>query len=176
MKKSRLATLVLLGAILVAVQAKATSLNWTSDTCVTVDHTFHVCKPSEKWDTVKTGNSDLRPVEWVYHKNGPNPRITLRYNPAATGKTAHDYAKVVSSNLKADGLKVDSIKNENIAGRNVSVIRGTNTANGFRYLVGVWRNKSKGFELHCSAQSGDFPSYEPACRASIQSVRIVNEH
>ncbi len=173
--KHRTIALVLGGALLLtASSAKAIDLDWTSKNCVTVDQTFHVCKPGEQWDTQKTKDW-AAPVKWVLHRSGANPIIWLRYDQSVTGKTAHDYAKDVKSRLQGRGITVESIRNKTINGRNVSMINGVDNSSGLRYEVAVWRNKNKGFNLECTAAAQDFGVYEPHCQASIQSARILRE-
>lgn len=160
--------------ILTASAAQAVDLNWVDKNTVIVDSTFQVSKPGKQWDTQKT-NDWAAPVKWVLHKEGANPIIWLRYDQSVRGKTAHDYANDVKSRLRARGVSVDSVRNQVISGRNISLISGTDNASGFRYLVGVWRNRNKGFNLECTAAAQDFAVYEPHCMASIQSARILRE-
>lgn len=159
---------------LVASTAGAVALNWVDKNTVVIDGTFQVSKPGTQWDTQKT-NDWAAPVKWVLHKSGANPIIWLRYDQAVRGKTAHDYAQDVKGRLKARGINVESIRNQTISGRNVALVSGIDNASGLRYLVGVWRNRNKGFNLECTAAASDFGVYEPHCMASIQSVRILKE-
>jgi len=165
-----------LGAVMLlsASKAKAVDLNWVDKNTVIVDGTFQVSKPGKEWDTQKTEDW-AAPVKWVLHKSGANPIIWLRYDQAARGKTAHDYAQDVKSRLRARGIQVESVRNQTISGRNISLISGVDNNSGFRYLVGVWRNRNKGFNLECTAATQDFGVYEPHCMAAIQSARILRE-
>jgi opacity protein-like surface antigen len=160
--------------LLSATVAQAVDLNWVDKNTVIVDGTFQVSKPGKEWDTQKTQDW-AAPVKWVLHKEGANPIIWLRYDQAVRGKTAHDYANDVKSRLRARGVSVESVRNQVISGRNVSLISGVDNSSGFRYLVGVWRNRNKGFNLECTAASADFGVYEPHCMAAIQSARILKE-
>ncbi|MBI4411271.1 MAG: hypothetical protein HY541_02165 [Deltaproteobacteria bacterium] len=161
-------------ALFVAIStAHAVQIDWEGKNCLTIDSAFYVCKPDHKWDTQKT-KEDHRPIKWVYHEEGANPIIWLRYDDA-TGKTAHDYAKFVKKDLESRGIAVKSIKNEVISGRNVSIIEGVNSGTNLRYQVGVWRNQAKGFNLECSASIDNFSEYQHHCRKAIESVKIVNE-
>ncbi|HEX5036026.1 MAG TPA: hypothetical protein VFX30_02605 [bacterium] len=160
--------------LLTATAAQAIDLNWVDKNTVIVDGTFQVSKPGKEWDTQKTQDWSA-PVKWVLHKEGANPVIWLRYDQAVRGKTAHDYARDVKSRLKARGVSVESVRNQVISGRNVALISGMDNASGFRYLVGVWRNRNKGFNLECTAEAKDFGVYEPHCMAAIQSARILRE-
>lgn len=161
-------------ALLTATAAQAVDLNWVDKNTVIVDNTFQVSKPGKQWDTQKT-NDWARPVKWVLHRGGMNPEIWLGYDQAVRGKTAHDYARDVKSRLQARGLTELTIRNQVISGRNIALITGTDHAANKRYLVGVWRNRNKGFNLECTAATQDFGVYEPHCMASIQSARILRE-
>jgi hypothetical protein len=176
MKKTKLALAAGAAMLLTAsvAQAQSVDLNWIDKNTVIVDSTFQVSKPGKQWDTQKT-NDWAAPVKWVLHKSGANPIIWLRYDQAVRGKTAHDYAKDVQSRLKSRGISDLRIRNQVISGRNVALISGVDNASGFRYLVGVWRNRNKGFNLECTAEAKDFSVYEPHCMASIQSARILRE-
>ena len=175
MKHHRKLVVAVAGAVILAsATAGAVNLNWIDKNTVVIDGTFQVSKPGKEWDTQKT-NDWAAPVKWVLHRSGANPIIWLRYDQAVTGKTAHDYAQDVKGRLRARGITVESIRNQVISGRNVSLISGVDNSSGFRYLVGVWRNRNVGFNLECTAASQDFGVYEPHCMASIQSVRIVSE-
>lgn len=160
--------------LLAATAAQAVDLNWVDKNTVIVDSTFQVSKPGKEWDTQKT-NDWAAPVKWVLHKEGANPIIWLRYDQSVRGKTAHDYAKDVQSRLKSRGVSDLRVRNQVISGRNISLISGVDNASGLRYLVGVWRNRNKGFNLECTAAASDFGVYEPHCMASIQSARILRE-
>ena len=161
--------------ILAASAASAVDLNWVDKNTVIVDGTFQVSKPGKQWDTQKT-NDWAAPVKWVLHKSGANPIIWLRYDQAVRGKTAHDYANDVKSRLRSRGISELKIRNQVISGRNVALISGVDNSSGFRYLVGVWRNQNKGFNLECTAATSDFSVYEPHCMAAIQSARILREN
>ena len=174
MKHPKLVLAVGAVVLLAASVASAVDLNWVDKNTVIVDGTFQVSKPGKEWDTQKTEDW-AAPVKWVLHKSGANPIIWLRYDQAVRGKTAHDYAQDVKSRLKARGVSVQSIRNQVISGRNISLISGVDNSSGFRYLVGVWRNRNKGFNLECTAASSDFGVYEPHCMASMQSARILRE-
>ena len=174
MKHPKLVLAVGAVVLLAASVASAVDLNWFDKNTVIVDGTFQVSKPGKEWDTQKTEDW-AAPVKWVLHKSGANPIIWLRYDQAVRGKTAHDYAQDVKSRLKARGVSVQSIRNQVISGRNISLISGVDNSSGFRYLVGVWRNRNKGFNLECTAASSDFGVYEPHCMASMQSARILRE-
>lgn len=172
--QKKLALVVGALTVLTASVAGAVDLNWVDKNTVIVDGTFQVSKPGKQWDTQNT-NDWAAPVKWVLHKSGANPIIWLRYDQAVRGKTAHDYAQDVKSRLRARGIQVESVRNQVISGRNVSLISGVDNNSGFRYLVGVWRNKNKGFNLECTAATSEFGVYEPHCMASIQSARILRE-
>lgn len=174
MKHQKLVLAVGAVVLLAASVASAVDLNWVDKNTVIVDGTFQVSKPGSEWDTQKTEDW-AAPVKWVLHKSGANPIIWLRYDQAVRGKTAHDYAQDVKSRLKARGVSVQSIRNQVISGRNISLISGVDNSSGFRYLVGVWRNRNKGFNLECTAASSDFGVYEPHCMAAMQSARILRE-
>lgn len=158
----------------VAAKAQAVSLDWQGNRCVVVDRTFKVCKPGKNWDTQKTGD-DHRPVKWEYHRRDVNPVISLNYDWTASGKTAHDYAKVVKSDLASRGVKFHSTKNTVINGRNVTIIEASNPGKDLRYLIGVWRNKAKGFYLMGSSNPAQFDRFRPDFQQAINSVEIVNE-
>lgn len=172
--QKKLALMVGALSLLAASVASAVDLNWVDKNTVIVDGTFQVSKPGKEWDTQKT-NDWAAPVKWVLHRMGANPVIWLRYDQAVRGKTAHDYAQDVKSRLNARGVQVEAVRNQVINGRNVSLISGVDSAGGFRYLVGVWRNRDKGFNLECTAALQDFAVYEPHCMAAIQSARILRE-
>lgn len=174
MKHPKLVLAVGAVVLLAASVASAVDLNWVDKNTVIVDGTFQVSKPGSEWDTQKTQDW-AAPVKWVLHKSGANPIIWLRYDQAVRGKTAHHYAQDVKSRLKARGVTVDSIRNQVISGRNVSLVSGVDNNSGFRYLVGVWRNRDKGFNLECTAATSDFSVYEPHCMAAMQSARILKE-
>lgn len=172
--KKHLVLAVGAAVLLTASVAKAVDLNWVDKNTVIVDGTFQVSKPGSEWDTQKTEDWSA-PVKWVLHKSGANPIIWLRYDQAVRGKTAHDYANDVKSRLRARGISSLTVRNQVISGRNISLISGVDSSSGFRYLVGVWRNRNKGFNLECTAATVDFSVYEPHCMASIQSARILKE-
>ncbi|MBI2340135.1 MAG: hypothetical protein HYU99_07220 [Deltaproteobacteria bacterium] len=153
--------------------AHAVQIDWQGSDCLTIDSTFHVCKPDHKWDTQKT-KQENRPIKWVYHEVGANPIIWLRYDDAA-GKTAHDYAKFVRQDLESRGVVIQSVKNKVLNGRNVSIITGVKSDTNLKYMVGVWRNQAKGFNLECSASTDNFGKYEWHCMKAIESVKIVSE-
>ena len=153
--------------------AHAVQIDWLDKKCLVIDAAFQVCKPDHKWDTQKT-REDHRPIKWVYHEEGANPIIWLRYDDAA-GKTAHDYAKFVRKELESRGIVVKSVQNKVMNGRNVSLITGVNSGTNLRYLVGVWRNQAKGFNLECSASIDNFSEYEHHCLKAIDSVKVVSE-
>jgi len=174
MHQKKFALIVGALSVLAASVASAVDLNWVDKNTVIVDGTFQVSKPGSEWDTQKT-NDWAAPVKWVLHKSGANPIIWLRYDQAVRGKTAHDYANDVKSRLRARGVQVESVRNQVISGRNISLISGVDNSSGFRYLVGVWRNHNKGFNLECTAATADFGVYEPHCMAAMQSARILKE-
>ena len=161
-------------ALAMAPKAHAVNLDWEGNKCVTVDHSFKVCKPGSDWDTQKTGE-DRRPVKWEYHRKDVNPAIVLNYDWDAKGKTAHDYAQVVKSRLADRGVKTLSIKNTVINGRNVSIMKAKNPGKDLEYTIGVWRNQAKGFYLMCSANPGQFDNFQDEFLKSIKSVEIVSE-
>lgn len=174
MKRSITVFLAVLAVSFSAAAAHAVSLDWEGKKCVIVDGSFKVCKPDSEWDTQKT-QDDSRPIKWVLHKEDVNPIIWLRYDQNVTGQTAHDYAKVLRGSLESRGVDVQKTKNLVIKGRNVSIIEGKNAGNDLKYLVGVWRNKAKGFALECTANPGDFEDYRDECMTAIESVKIVSE-
>ena len=158
--------------LLAASAAKAVDLDWTDKECVTVDRTFHVCKPSASWDTQ---TKDLRDeaVRWVLHRNGPNPIIKLVYDENATGKTAHDYAKRVRGDLSTRGLHVEKVDNRVINGRNVSLITANDPDGKLDYLVAVYRDQNKGLKLECTAPKDNFSFFAQEFMSSINSVKFV---
>lgn len=162
------------GLLLAASSAGAVDLDWNDKNCVTVDRTFHVCKPSGSWDTQSGKGSRDEAVRWVLHRSGANPIIKLLYKPA-TGKTAHDYAKVVREDLELRGLAIKKVENRVVNGRNVSLITASDTeAEGkLNYLVAVYRDQEKGLLLECTAGKEDFTFMSQEFMASVNSVRFV---
>lgn len=171
MNFKKAAFLVGLAGFLFATGAQAVDLNWTSKTCVVVDSTFSVCKPSKSWDTQTKSIVD-EPVRWVLHRSGANPIIKLLYDTNPRGKTAHDYAKYVKQDLEARQIKISKVENRVINGRNVSILSGQGSDN-FGYLVAVYRDGGKGLRLECTASNENFSFFSQEFMASINSVRFV---
>lgn len=173
MKSHKSLALAFAGAVmLVASSAGAVDLNWVSKTCVVVDGTFQVCKPSPSWDT-QTKDIREEAVRWVLHRSGANPIIKLIYDGNARGKTAHDYARLVKKDLEARGLKANAIQNKVINGRNVSLINATDSDGKLEYLVAVYRDQSKGLKLECTGPKDNFSFFAQEFRAAIDSVKFV---
>lgn len=174
MRKQVLAVAILMAAVVSLVGGKAQAagyLNWISKTCVIVDGTFQVCKPDTSWDT-QTKDISEEAVRWVLHRSGANPMMKLIYDPNATGKTAHEYAKKARRDMEARGIHVSGVQNRVINGRNVSLISGQ--SGGFNYLVAVYRDSSKGLKLECTGPSDTFSSFANNFMASIDSVRFMH--
>lgn len=161
-------------ASFVASEVLAVNLDWVSKTCVVVDGTFHVCKPSDSWDTQKTKGSRDEAVRWVLHRQGANPIIKLVYKSDVQGQTAHDYAKWVSKELELRGLKVTRTENRVVNGRNVSLINATDpeSEGKLNYLVAVYRDRNKGLQMECTAGKDDFTFFAQEFMSAINSVRF----
>ena len=153
--------------------AWAVNLEWTSKTCVVVDGTFHVCKPTPDWDT-QTKDVRDEAVRWVLHRQGANPMIRLIYDANATGKTAHDYGERVKKDLELSGLRVGKVEKRTINGRNVTLINASDPENEgkLNYLVAVYRDQAKGLRLTCSAGKDDFSFFSNEFMQSINSVHF----
>lgn len=156
---------------LLASSAGAVNLDWVSKTCVVIDSTFHVCKPSESWDTQKKSIVN-EPVRWVLHRSGYNPLIKLIYDSSVTGQTAHDYAKQVKKDLELRGIRVSKVDNRVVNGRNVSLIHGTSSDRDEEFLVAVYRDRDKGLRLECAADTKNFSLMSQEFMAAINSVRF----
>lgn len=173
MKSYRSVGFALAGAVvMIASTAGAVDLNWVSKTCVVVDGTFQVCKPSASWDT-QTKDIREEAVRWVLHRSGANPIIKLIYDGNARGKTAHDYARLVRRDLESRGLRVTNTQNRVINGRNVTLINATDSDGKLEYLVAVYRDQSKGLKLECTGPKDNFSFFAQEFRASIDSVKFV---
>jgi hypothetical protein len=173
MKSKKTIVVALAGAVMmIASTAGATDLNWVSKTCVVIDGTFHVCKPTPQWDT-QTKDIRNEAVRWVLHREGANPVIRLIYDSNATGKTAHDYAKQVKKDLAIEGLKVNNLQNRVINGRNVSLINASDPDGKLDYLVAVYRDGSKGLRLMCTAGKDNFSFFSNEFMQAINAVKFV---
>lgn len=156
-----------------ATAAIGENINWVSKQCFTVGP-VKMCKPSKNWDTQKTKDYNAK-YKFVLHRGGANPVCWLRFDESPKGKTAHSYANWLKGRYKQRGLSNLTIRKEVIAGRNVSFVSGTDMSKGFRYLVGVWRNRNAGVNLECTAQAKDFATYAPQFRNFIGSARFISE-
>lgn len=162
------------GILLAAGTAGAVNLDWVTKSCVVVDGAFHVCKPSDSWDTQTKEGSRDEAVRWVLHRQGANPIIKLVYKTDVSGKTAHDYGKQVKGELQLRGLKISKTENKVINGRNVAVISATDpeSEGKLNYLVAVYRDRNKGLQLECTAGKDDFSFFAQEFMASINSVKF----
>lgn len=174
MSKGKIVLGLAAGLLFLVSEALAVNLDWVSKTCVVVDSTFHVCKPSDSWDTQKTKGSRDEAVRWVLHRQGANPIIKLIYKSDVSGQTAHDYAKWVRKELELRGLKVTRTENRVINGRNVSILNAMDpeSEGKLNYLVAVYRDRSKGLQLECTAGKDDFSFFSQEFMAAINSVRF----
>lgn len=178
MKSSKTLSLIVgtLALLLISAGAMAmigNNINWINKSCFTVGP-VKLCKPSTNWDTQKTKDYNAK-FKFVLHKGGANPVCWLRFDENPKGKTAHSYANWLKGRYKQRGISNLTIRKEVIAGRNVSFVAGNDSNKGFKYLVGVWRNRDAGVHLECTAKSNDFATYEPQFRNFIGSARFVSE-
>lgn len=173
----KLAVAMAAGLLMAAASttAHAVNLNWTSKTCLIVDGTFQVCKPSTSWDT-QTKEIIDEPVRWVLHRKGPNPIIKLLYKTDVKGKTAHDYAKWVRQDLELRGLTIGKVENRTINGRNVTLINASDPENSgkLNYLVAVYRDQNKGVQMECTAAKENFSFFSQEFMAAIDSVHFIH--
>ncbi len=174
MKKGLLIAAAMVVGFFAATEAKAEGyLQWVSKTCVIVDGTFNVCKPSKSWDTQKKDIHD-EAVRWVLHRSGANPVIRLIYDPSATGNTAHEYGKRVKKDLELRGINVTKLENRVINGRNVSLISGRGGSDKLDYLVAVYRDQNKGLKLEFTAAPEDFGFFSNEfMTGTVNTVRFV---
>lgn len=170
--KAKSAALLTVGALLATATAQAVDLKWSGTTCFTMDSTFYVCKPDDKWDTQKTEES-LRPVKLVYHKGEANPVMWLIYDDLATATTAKDYAGNVRARYESRGLKDITVTKEVVGGRDVFIVSGTDTAKGSRFSTALfWRSgMNKSLQVEFTAADKDFSTYQPQFMATISSVK-----
>lgn len=157
----------------VAFAEVGTQFNWVDKLCAIVGP-VKICKPSKDWDTQKTEDYNAR-YKSVLHRGGANPVCWLRFDENPVGKTAHKYADWLKDRMMQRGLTEITQRKQVIDGRNVSFIGGYDAAKGFRYLVGVWRNREVGINLECTAESKDHAVYEPQFMSFITNLRIISE-
>lgn len=151
---------------------RAADLQWSSKNCVTVDGSFYLCKPDDKWDTQKTEESS-RPLKFVYHKGGANFVVWYGYDQNVTAKSADDYAGDVRARYETRGVKVEGVTKDRVEGRDVYTVGGLDTAKNFRYMMALFYRPgfSKTLQLEFVADAKDASAGEPQFRAFVQSVK-----
>lgn len=168
------ALILFVAGIFVASTASAADLKWSGTTCFTMDSSFYICKPDDKWNTQKTDEAN-RPVKLIYGKMGANPIIWIVLDNLASANSASDYASTVRSRYEARGLKDITVTKEVVGGRDVYIVSGTDQAKGSRFSTALfWRaGLSKVLQLEFTAAGQDFSTYQPQFMASVASVRDV---
>ncbi|MCP5468332.1 MAG: hypothetical protein H7A32_03595 [Deltaproteobacteria bacterium] len=137
-----------------------------------VDGMFQISKATDEWDT-QDSHQDNSPVKWVLHVSGDNPEVRLRYDFNPKGSDAFKYGVHVKDMLKSRGINVERVYYRNINGRKASIIKGIDRDREKRWLIAVWRNKSRGFLLECSVEPGKFHKYREQFNEMINSVHIL---
>lgn len=172
--KTKLALIFAAGAMLTASVASAVSLQWSSHTCFTMDSSFYICKPDDKWNTQET-NETLRPVKFIYGKTGANPIIWVQLDNLASASSPSDYASNVRARYEARGLKDITVTKEVVAGKDVYIVSGTDTAKNSRFSVALfWRSGvNKVLQLEYTAAGEDFSTYQPQFMTTVSSIRDV---
>lgn len=160
--------------LLASSTAGAVDLKWSSNTCFTMDSSFYICKPDDKWNTQET-NEPLRQVKLIYGKMGANPTIWTVLDNLASATSASDYASTVRSRYESRGLKDITVTKEVVGGKDVYIVSGTDEAKGSRFSSALfWRSGvSKILQLEYTAASKDFSTYQPQFMATVASVRDV---
>jgi len=172
--KRKLFGMVAVATLLTASLAGAADLKWSGTTCFTMDSSFYMCKPDDKWDTQKT-EEVTRPVKFVYAKSGANPIIWVVLDNLASADSASDYASKVRSRYESRGLKDIMTSKEVVGGKDVYIVSGEDTAKGSRFSTALfWRSGlSKVLQVEYTAGSQDFSTYQPQFLATVASVRDV---
>lgn len=172
--KARLVLILAAAGLLLASAAGAVDLTWSGTTCFTMDSSFYMCKPDDKWDTQKTEEA-TRPVKLVYAKSGANPILWIVLDNLASASSAADYAGNVRSRYESRGLKDITVTKEVVGGRDVYIVSGTDHAKGSRFSAALfWRSGlSKVLQIEYTAATQDFSTYQPQFMATVASVRDV---
>jgi hypothetical protein len=172
--KSALTFILVVAGIVMASAAGAVDLKWSGTTCFTMDNSFYMCKPDDKWNTQKTDEAN-RPVKLIYGKSGANPILWVVLDNLASAASASDYAGNVRSRYESRGLKDITVTKEVVGGRDVYIVSGTDQAKGSRFSAALfWRSGlSKVLQIEYTAASQDFSTYQPQFMATVASVRDV---
>jgi hypothetical protein len=172
--KAKWILMLVAAGLLSSPAANAVDLKWSGTTCFTMDSSFYLCKPDDKWDTQKTEES-TRPVKLVYAKSGANPVIWIVLDNLASAASASDYADKVRSRFQSRGLKDIATAKETVGGKDVYIVSGTDEAKGARFSAALfWRSgMSKVLQVEYTAATQDFSTYQPQFMATVASVRDV---
>ncbi len=171
MKTRSIMALVLGMSVLSLVSpAQAASLQWSGN-CVTIDSSFYLCKPDDKWDTQKTEEA-LRPVKFVYHKGGANPVMWVVFDDSPNASSASDYASKVRARYESRGIKVDAVLDESTGGKSVYIVSGHDAAKGARFSTALfWRSGLRRVLQIEYTAAQDFSTYQPQFMATVSSAR-----
>jgi hypothetical protein len=154
--------------------AQAVSIQWQDNKLTAViDGSIQITKPNGDWDTQETKDPSA-PVKWVLHRGGANPVIWLRYNDSPAGKNIAQFAGSVRNELVRRGLRIEKEQARSINGRKAYLFYAVDSAlrGNASFLIGVYRNRSKGWILECNSVPVDFNQFESQFLSSIDSVKI----
>lgn len=142
-----------------------------------IERIFEITKPHDDWNFKETTDPSA-PVKWVLHRGGANPVILLRFDYSPPGKSIANFADSVRSELVRRGLRIDREEPRSINGRKAYLFYATdrNLRGNASYLVGVFRNKSRGWIVECNSVPVDFNMFEHQFLSAINSVRIYRDY
>lgn len=165
-------------SLLLVQAAWAAQLESIGKSTIVVDDVFKINKPDPKWDTQKVRSDPNSPVKWILHQVGRNPQMRLKYRTEETGlmgTTAYELALHLKQEYAGKGILIQHVEKKFLNGRQVALLHGVKPDKNERYLIGVWRNKDKGFILECSAKEKDFADLMPQFKSAIETARILRE-
>ena len=153
--------------------AHSANVQWQDKNTAVIDGSLQITKPTGDWDTQDTKDPSA-PVKWVLHRGGANPVILLRYDYSPAGKNISQFADSVRGELIRRGLKVRKEQPRSINGRKAYLFyaEDPNLRGNASYLIGVYRNRSKGWILECNSVPVDFNQFESQFLSAIESVKI----
>lgn len=150
----------------------------TGSSTIVVDEVFQFNTPSPQWDS-QAKNDPNAVAKWVLHQAGRNPLIRLKYefDPAhLKGKTIHHFPEFVKNQYQSKGIRIQNMEMRQINGRNVALLYGLDPKKDDRYLIGVWRDKNRGYIMECSSDQDDFVALMSGFKTTIETARILKKH